>query len=270
MELILALGIGSAMALLKFQDMKASQEDFTAKTAGEQIRQIGEAVNGYINLRYDKLSTLTSSSSQSNDPGPRTCNASECEITYQTLINEGLLPVSYSGLNIYKSSYKILLKRSGTTPNYVINGLVIATTAWKEGGKTRYDLLGKAMQTAGVDSGMTQSTTVISGMQGQWQESFSNFSNITGSGLLGFRTGFNSALYSIYLRRDGTLPMTGDLNMGGNNINNAKILLRPVPVASVGISHQVARSQPQGRWLLIMDMETLLRLVVMLLEMIMR
>ncbi|MEG8868386.1 prepilin-type N-terminal cleavage/methylation domain-containing protein [Klebsiella pneumoniae] len=222
LELILALGIGSAMALLKFQDMKASQEDFTAKTAGEQIRQIGEAVNGYINLRYDKHSTLTSSSSQSNDPGPRTCNASECEITYQTLINEGLLPVSYSGLNIYKSSYKILLKRSGTTPNYVINGLVVATTAWKEGGKTRYDLLGKAMQTAGVDSGMTQSTTVISGMQGQWQESSSNFSNITGSGLLGFRTGFNSALYSIYLRRDGTLPMTGDLNMGGNNINNAK------------------------------------------------
>lgn len=222
LELILALGIGSAMALLKFQDMKTSQEDFTAKTAGEQIRQIGEAVNGYINLRYDKLSTLTSSSSQSNDPGPRTCNASECEITYQTLINEGLLPVSYSGINIYKSPYKILLKRGGTAPNYVINGLVVAITAWIEGGKTRYDLLGKAMQTAGIDSGMTQSTTVISGMQGQWQESSSNFSNITGSGLLGFRTGFNSTLYSIYLRRDGTLPMTGDLNMGGNNINNAK------------------------------------------------
>ncbi|MGQ6099451.1 shufflon system plasmid conjugative transfer pilus tip adhesin PilV, partial [Serratia sp. IR-2025] len=161
-------------------------------------------------------------SSQSNDPGPRTCNTSECEITYQTLINEGLLPVSYPGINIYKSPYKILLKRGGTAPNYVINGLVVATTAWIEGGKTRYDLLGKAMQTAGIDSGMTQSTTVISGMQGQWQESSSNFSNITGSGLLGFRTGFNSTLYSIYLRRDGTLPMTGDLNMGGNNINNAK------------------------------------------------
>ncbi|ENY4833660.1 shufflon system plasmid conjugative transfer pilus tip adhesin PilV [Serratia marcescens] len=175
-----------------------------------------------MNLRYDKLSTLTPSSSQSNDPGPRTCNTSECEITYQTLINEGLLPVSYSGINIYKSPYKILLKRGGTAPNYVINGLVVATTAWIEGGKTRYDLLGKAMQTAGIDSGMTQSTTVISGMQGQWQESSSNFSNITGSGLLGFRTGFNSTLYSIYLRRDGTLPMTGDLNMGGNNINNAK------------------------------------------------
>lgn len=222
LELILALGIGSAIALLKFQDMKNSQEDFTAKTAGEQIRQIGEAVNGYINLRYDKLSTLAASSSQSNDPGPRTCNASGCEITSQTLINEGLLPVSYSGINIYKSPYKILLKRGGTAPNYVINGLVMTTKAWKEESKTRYDLLGKAMQTAGVDSGMTQNTTTVAGLQGQWHESSSDFSNITDSGLLAFRTGFNSSLYSIYLRRDGTLPMTGDLNMGGNNINNAK------------------------------------------------
>lgn len=222
LELILVLSVGSAMALLKFQDMKNSQEDFTAKTAGEQIRQIGEAVNGYINLRYDKLSTLTGSSSQSNDPGPRTCNASGCEITSQTLINEGLLPVSYSGINIYKSPYKILLKRGGTAPNYVINGLVMTTKVWKEGSKTRYDLLGKAMQTAGVDSGMTQNTTTVAGMQGQWHESSSDFSNITDSGLLAFRTGFNSSLYSIYLRRDGTFPMTGDLNMGGNNINNAK------------------------------------------------
>jgi hypothetical protein len=69
----------------------------------------------------------------------------------------------------------------------VINGLVVATTAWKEGKNTLRSAW-KAMQTAGVDSGMTQSTTVISGMQGQWQESSSNFSNITGSGLLGFRT----------------------------------------------------------------------------------
>jgi hypothetical protein len=29
-------------------------------------------------------------------------------------------------------------------------------------------------------------------------------------------------MYSVYLRRDGTLPMTGDLNMGGKNINNVK------------------------------------------------
>ncbi|HDZ0843259.1 TPA: prepilin-type N-terminal cleavage/methylation domain-containing protein, partial [Klebsiella pneumoniae] len=92
LELILALGIGSAITFIKFQDMKIQQEDLVAKTAGDQIKQLGEAVNGYISMRYDKLSTLTSSSNQSSDPGPRTCDSTGCEIDYHTLVNEGLLP----------------------------------------------------------------------------------------------------------------------------------------------------------------------------------
>ena len=222
MELILVLGVGSAIALVKFQDMKSTQENYSASTAGAQIKQLGEAVNGYISMRYDKLSTLTSSSNQGNDPGPRTCNATECEITYTTLVNEGLLPASYNGINIYKSDYKILLRRDGTAPNYVINGLITTSSAWVEGGKVRYDLLGKAMLSAGVDSGITTNATSVAGSQGQWHEQSTSFDNINKDGQLAFRVGYNSALYSIYLRRDGTLPMTGNLNMGGNDINNAK------------------------------------------------
>lgn len=222
LELTLVLGVGTMVAFMKFQDMKTEQENVMAKAVGQQMKQIGEAVNGYINIRYDKLSTLTSSSSQSSDPGPRDCNASGCEITYQTLINEGLLPASYTGINAQKSSYKIILKRSGTIPNYVINGLITTTLPWSEGGKFRYDLLGKAMQEAGIDSGMTQSATVASGLQGAWKETSTDYSNITSAGLMAYRVGYDSAMYSVYLRRDGTLPMTGDLNMGGNSINNIK------------------------------------------------
>ncbi|EOC1054694.1 shufflon system plasmid conjugative transfer pilus tip adhesin PilV, partial [Cronobacter sakazakii] len=222
LELILVLGVGSMMAFMRFQDMKNEQETVIAKAVGQQMKQIGEAVNGYINIRYDKLSTLTSSSSQSSDPGPRTCNSSGCEITYQTLINEGLLPASYTGVNAQKSSYKILLKRSGITPNYVVNGLITTTLPWSEGGKFRYDLLGKAMQEAGIDSGMTQSATVASGLQGAWKETSTDYSNISSAGLMAYRVGYDSAMYSVYLRRDGTLPMTGDLNMGGNDIKNVK------------------------------------------------
>ncbi|WP_370613060.1 shufflon system plasmid conjugative transfer pilus tip adhesin PilV [Citrobacter portucalensis] len=222
LELILVLGVGSMMAFMRFQDMKTEQENVMAKAVGQQMKQIGEAVNGYINIRYDKLSTLTSSSSQSSDPGPRTCNGSGCEITYQTLINEGLLPVSYTGVNTQKSSYKIMLKRSGATPNYVVNGLITTTLPWSESGKLRYDLLGKAMQEAGIDSGMTRTTSNAFGYGGQWSETSANFNNITSAGQLAFRVGFNSALYSIYLRRDGTLPMTGNLNMGGQSIYNAQ------------------------------------------------
>ncbi|AOR61749.1 shufflon system plasmid conjugative transfer pilus tip adhesin PilV [Pectobacterium wasabiae] len=222
LEITLVLGVGAAMAFMKFQDMKSDQENIMANTVGSQMKQMGEAVNRYISIRYDKLSTLTSSSSQSSDPGPRTCSANGCEITYQTLLNEGLLPVSYTGINAQKSAYKILLKRSGTTPNYVINGLVITTLPWSEGNRIRYDLLGRAMQAAGIDSGMTQSATVASGTAGQWTESQSNYSGINAAGLLAYRVGYDSSMYSVYLRRDGTLPMTGDLNMGGQSINYAK------------------------------------------------
>ena len=220
LELTLVLGVGTMVAFMKFQDMKNEQESILASAVGQQMKQIGEAVNGYINIRYDKLSTLSNAAGTGTDPGPRTCSGSVCEITYQTLINEGLLPSTYIGTNANKSSYKIILKRDGTSPNYVINGLITTSTAWIEGGKTRYDLLGKAMQTAGIDSGMTKTTSIASGHSGQWSETSANFNNITSAGQLAFRVGFNSALYSVYLRRDGTLPMTGDLNLDGHNINN--------------------------------------------------
>ncbi|AXE68354.1 TPA: shufflon system plasmid conjugative transfer pilus tip adhesin PilV [Klebsiella variicola subsp. variicola] len=220
LELTLVLGVGTMVAFMKFQDMKNEQESIMASAVGQQMKQIGEAVNGYINIRYDKLSTLSNAAGTGTDPGPRTCSGSVCEITYQTLINEGLLPSTYTGTNANKSSYKIILKRDGTSPNYVINGLITTSTAWIEGGKTRYDLLGKAMQTAGIDSGMTKTTSIASGHSGQWSETSANFNNITSTGQLAFRVGYNSALYSFYLRRDGTLPMTGDLNLDGHNINN--------------------------------------------------
>lgn len=220
LELTLVLGVGTIVAFMKFQDMKNEQESILASAVGQQMKQIGEAVNGYINIRYDKLSTLSNAAGTGTDPGPRTCSGSVCEITYQTLINEGLLPSTYTGTNANKSSYKIILKRDGTAPNYVINGLITTSTAWIEGGKTRYDLLGNAMQTAGIDSGMTKTTSIASGHSGQWTETSANFNNITSTGQLAFRVGYNSALYSVYLRRDGTLPMTGDLNLDGHNINN--------------------------------------------------
>lgn len=220
LELTLVLGVGTIVAFMKFQDMKNEQESILASAVGQQMKQIGEAVNGYINIRYDKLSTLSNAAGTGTDPGPRTCSGSVCEITYQTLINEGLLPSTYTGTNANKSSYKIILKRDGTSPNYVINGLITTSTAWIEGGKTRYDLLGNAMQIAGIDSGMTRTTSNAFGYGGQWSETSANFNNITSAGQLAFRVGYNSALYSVYLRRDGTLPMTGDLNLDGHNINN--------------------------------------------------
>lgn len=221
LELILVLAIATSVAFMKFQDLKKEQESIQAKIVGEQIKQIGDAVNGYINIRYNALSTLTNFSG--SDPGPRTCSTSNntCTITYQTLVNEGLLPSSFNGINANKSAYSIILKREGNSPNYIINGIVTTNNAWIEGNKVRYDLLGKAMQTAGMDSGISKTTSILSGYSGSWSENSTDYNNINKVGVLGYRVGYDSAMYSVYLRRDGTLPMTGDLDMGTKNIKNA-------------------------------------------------
>ena len=221
LELTLVLGVGTMIAFMKFQDMRNEQEAIVARSVGQQMKQMGEAVNKYISIRYDKLATLSNAAGNGTDPGPRTCTTSGCDITYQTLINEGLLPSSYTGINVAKSSYKIFLKRSGTSPNYVINGLVTTSSSWTENGAIRYDLIGKAIQEAGIDSGVTKTATTVSGYNGQWTETATNFPIITTAGQFAYRTGYNASLYSVYLRRDGSLPMTGDLNMGGRSISNA-------------------------------------------------
>ena len=221
LELTLVLGVGTMVAFMKFQDMRNEQEAIVARSVGQQMKQMGEAVNKYISIRYDKLATLSNAAGNGTDPGPRTCTTSGCDITYQTLINEGLLPSSYTGINVAKSSYKIFLKRSGTSPNYVINGLVTTSSSWTENGAIRYDLIGKAIQEAGIDSGITKTATTVSGYNGQWTETATNFPIITTAGQFAYRTGYNASLYSVYLRRDGSLPMTGDLNMGGRSISNA-------------------------------------------------
>ena len=223
LELTLVLGIGVAVAFIKFQDMKNEQENINADIAGQEIQRIGNAVNNYISLRYDKLSTLSNAAGNGTDPGPRTCSGSICTITYQTLINEGILPSGYVPKNSFSSTdYTIQLKRSGTSPNYVIDGVVLTNAAWVEGGRVRYDLLGKAMQSAGIDSATTKTTSQMNGFGGTWTLQQSDFSAINKQGLLGFRVGYNASLYSAYLRRDGTLPMTGNLDMGNQDIKNAK------------------------------------------------
>jgi len=225
-ELILVISVGLTMSFLSFQQMLRSYENTQSKAVGEQMKQLGNSVNSYIAAHYDKLSSLSNADGSTLDPGPRTCTTgnSTCNISIQTLINEGLLPLNYSSKNLFDSPYTILLKRSGTSPYYNITGLITTDNPWRGAGNVvRYDLLGKAMQEAGVDSGMTRDIpSVLGGYKGLWSHNTTEFSNVNKLGQLGYQVGYGSYSYSIYLRRDGTLPMTGNLNMGAKSINNAQ------------------------------------------------
>lgn len=225
-ELIMVISLGLIISFMAFQKMIKDQEDLTASIAGQQIKQIGGAVNAYISNHYDTLSSLSNSTGSATDPGPRNCVSSTgfCTITVSTLSNEGLLPGSYSSQNIFNSGYSILIKRTGSAPYYNVSGLVTTLSPWQTAATgIRFDLLGKAMQSAGIDSGMSRNTSNrMDGYKGLWGYSSADFSNINQTGLLGFITGYGATSYSVFLRRDGTLPMTGALNMGTNDITNAK------------------------------------------------
>lgn len=226
-ELILVISVGLTMSFLTFQQMVNEQNNIQSEALGEQIKKIGDAANLYIVNHYQELSTLQNASGNAGDIGPRTCISSNqtCSITIQTLINDGLLPSTYKPSNIFQANYNISLKRSGNSPYYNISGLVITDRPLIAGNSNtiRYDMLGKAMQKAGIDSGMTRTTnSIMEGFKGQWQNTKTEYSTINRQGLLGYQIGFNSSYYFTFLRRDGTLPMTGNLNMGYQDIDNAK------------------------------------------------
>lgn len=225
LELILVLSIGMLISLISFQEMMKKQEGIQSSAMGQQIKRIGKATNIYITNKYNVLSSLSDSTGITGDMGPRTCYSSSetCVITIQTLIEEGLLPKTYNASTRYNQGYSITLKRSGTAPYYKINGVVLSQTPLKIGPNIRYDMLGKSMQEAGIDSGMIRtSATKLDGYEGLWSYDSTQFSNINQKGLLGYIVGFDADSFAVFLRRDGTLPMTGDLNMGAQNINNAK------------------------------------------------
>ncbi|ENO3536064.1 prepilin-type N-terminal cleavage/methylation domain-containing protein, partial [Raoultella ornithinolytica] len=223
-ELILTLAVIAAISFMSFQSMNRDFEEKQAASAGEQIRNVGTGVNNYIVNHYDVLSKLENSTGTTQDMGPRTCTTttSTCEITTQTLVNEGMLPPVFNGKNVYGSGYKIIISRKGSAPYWNISALVSTDTPLSRSGSIRYDLLGKAMQTAGIDSGMTRTASnKIDGYKGSWSATQIEFSNINKQGLLAYIAGYGSNSYSAFLRRDGTLPMTGDLNMGTKNIYGA-------------------------------------------------
>ena len=147
----------------------------------------------------------------------------QCTITLQTLINDGLLNVGFSPLPPF-TNYNITLAVTGTAPNYNINALAITSTGFAKPGQVaiQYDLAGEALRMIGPDGGETfQSSTTMSGYLGAWSTTNATYSTITTPGQIGVLAGSGTSLFSQFLRRDGTLPMTGALNMGQNAITNA-------------------------------------------------
>lgn len=256
-DVLLALGIVILISGITLSGIRRNTESNQAKAVGEQQRAVGQAFNTYISLRYSDLIShnpaVTGNGDQmpcpdglnqcgdANDPGPRMCSwagggpssqVKYCTITNETLRRNGLVPSSFSGRNAYGSNYVYQIRVNSALSPAQVDGVILTTDAYTVDGEIRYDLLGQAVLSAGADSGMIRSATnSLEGYNGTWREGvnagnanmqYPILTSNTKLGLMGYRVGFGTSGYFAYLRADGQIPMTGNLNLDDHDIVNIK------------------------------------------------
>ena len=245
LEVLLAIGVSLSIGAVALTELRRGNESKQAMAVGQQSAMVGKALNTYLALQYSHIVSLANSPGvgSAEDPGPRTCTAnvttvngnpaSICTITTDTLVRSGLLPTSFSGRNAFGAEYNIYIRVVGTSPNWIVEGLVVTNQPYTTGAGNRYDLLGQAMQEAGADSGMTRTlANTMEGLNGTWRDNSwpavthngITYPGVNQLGLLGYRAGYGSSGYAAYLRLDGTTPMNGSLDLDGHNIENVGTL----------------------------------------------
>lgn len=265
LEVLLAIGISLTIGAVALTEMRRDNESQQAKAVGQQLASVGAALNTYMALQYDNIVDLSDQPGPGpgavDDPAPRYCTPNVttidgnpvaiCTVTIETLMRSGTLPRNFSGRNAFGAGYDLYIRVIGTGPTPIVDGLVMVNQPYTTGGSTpRYELMGQAMQEAGADSGMTRTlANSMEGLNGTWRDDAwpgvthggRTYTGVNRLGLLGYRVGYGSSAFAAFLRRDGTLEMTGNLNMDNHNIDHVRgldaqfVRISQPPVGSPGL-----------------------------------
>ncbi len=187
---------------------------------GTVLRRIGEGVNHYIVNHYSALVNDT--------PIPGVAELYAPTIVELQAIGDldaGFQPVSlFSGL-----PYQVALSRTPagcTPPACDISGLVYIRGAITDPSTGAPAPLGDALATLGGDGAYSDTLTPdrLSGPNGAWMTR-NPLGNV--ASVLAMRVGYGTSGFSQFVRRDGSVPMEGDLNFQGtdgtrHNINNVQ------------------------------------------------
>lgn len=150
----------------------------------------------------------------------------------------GFLNAGFSATGYYGANYLTSITPSPAAcvaPNCNIQGLVYMNLPVIDpmSGNVDGPALGEAVRQIGADGGASIRTPgTISGLFGGW-----SVINPLGAtrGILAARVGAGSELdFTAYLRRDGTLPMTGNLDLGGNSVTSLAVSVEGAACATAG------------------------------------
>lgn len=193
-----------------------------AKAQGDALVTLSNSVATYMTNNFQSLVNSTAITGVASIYAP----------TIPELITAGLLSNNFSVNNFYGTGYAVAISKvpaACVVPACDLSSLVNLT-----GGIIDYrtglvdgPTLGQAIARMGGNGGFSDRATpaTIKGSSGSW--SIANPVIVAGvavPGVIAIRGGYGSAGFAQFLRRDGTLPMTGQLNMGSQNISNANAI----------------------------------------------
>jgi hypothetical protein len=220
------------------------------------MKMLNDAISGYMSAHAKTLRGMVDNDCFGNascSPDTWFCapvgtTGDQCEIDFAQLIAEGYLPRNWKNMNVWGSPYKSIVTRVlkvnattvGNERDYNLRAISVTQTPWQDStGRPFLGLLGQAVNTGGVDMGMTSSTAdsaqglirraynaaMNGGTMITWAANNSMNPYINSIGQLVARAGFEAkanAAFSDLLRRDGASMMRADLNMGDYKMNNVQ------------------------------------------------
>lgn len=217
LELAIVTIISTAMIAtsLIYERDKVLDQQFSAQ--GDLMNTLKGAVSTYIANNYQALVNGSPIAGVANPYAPTIAELQNAAVSP--------LPSGFNATSMFGFPYVVSIARTpagcvapacDVTGIAYINGAPINAANGKVAGAR----LGVALNQIGGDGAVSDSMApnTLYGMGGQFA-----LPNPAGNtpGILAVRTGFGSSAFAQFLRRDGSLPMTGNLKMGNQDITGA-------------------------------------------------
>jgi ribosomal protein S17 len=226
LEGALALSMAAGIMTYYMAEEKNRFAEDMAKLHGQHMKAIASATNAYITNNYGALLTggvitIPSGGTVADRLAP----------TVQELADLGFLPNGAGMANpVYGGGFRIQLVVNTATDT--VNGFVGTTAPVAPGGQVSNRAIGRALEEIGING-------MATGLGNNANSMLVSHNGITSidvttalglpaqQGLMAVRVGTGTCddgtglACDVFLRRDGTRPMTGDLNMGTRNIFDA-------------------------------------------------
>lgn len=215
-ELSLAFALLSMMLFYQVRQERDQLVEDYGEAHGRQMKTVADAANAYAVTYYNQVLNNTAV----------TGVAVTLQPTVAELATLGFLSAGYGSTTMFGGGYNIVLTLTPaacTLPNCNIAGYVNTTQPILVDAVVSAKAIGKALGEIGPDGGAAQiAGATINGMNGGW----SMVNPVAGQprGIMAVRLGAGSLAFAQFLRRDGSLPMTGNLDMGGQNVTNAALM----------------------------------------------